>query len=109
MDRSAGQRAPADTRETKWTEDRANALLAARLEGVQRLPAIDAARASSVHKHDYVGTYVNDLERVIDFESIRGANLKLGIDPLGGASVAYWTPIAERYRMNLVIFIHVVG
>ena len=94
---------PADTQATKWIEDRANALLASRLEGVQRMPAVDATRASSVHKHDYIGAYVNDLERVIDFESIRAANLKLGIDPLGGASVAYWTPIAERYRLNLDI------
>jgi phosphoglucomutase len=94
---------PADTQVTKWIEDRANALLASRLEGAQRVPAHDAARASSVHKHDYVGAYVSDLERVIDFEPIRAANLKLGIDPLGGASVAYWRPIAERYRLNLDI------
>ena len=97
------QGGPADTQATKWIEDRANALLASRLEGVRRVPAEDALRASSVHKHDYIGAYVNDLERVIDFEPIRAANLKLGIDPLGGASVAYWTPIAERYGLNLDI------
>jgi phosphoglucomutase len=88
---------------TKWIEDRANALLEARLDGVKRILAVDAARASSVHRHDYVGAYVSDLKRVIDFDPIRAANLKLGIDPLGGAAVAYWTPIAERYGLNLDI------
>ena len=97
------QGGPADTQVTKWIEDRANALLEARLDGVKRILAVDAARASSVHRHDYVGAYVSDLKRVIDFDPIRAANLKLGIDPLGGAAVAYWTPIAERYGLNLDI------
>ncbi|HSF69746.1 MAG TPA: phosphoglucomutase (alpha-D-glucose-1,6-bisphosphate-dependent) [Nitrospira sp.] len=97
------QGGPADTQVTKWIEERANALLAARLQGVNRVPAGQGAKAATVHPHDYVGTYVNDLEHVIDFEPIRTANLKLGIDPLGGSGVAYWAPIVERYGLNLEI------
>jgi phosphoglucomutase len=97
------QGGPADTQVTKWIEDRANALLATRLQGLNRVPAAQGAKAPTVHPHDYIGTYVNDLEHVIDFEPIRTANLKLGIDPLGGSGVAYWTPIAERYGLNLEI------
>src|SRR5262245_20441802 len=88
------QGGPADTQVTKWIEERANALLEAHLDGVKRVPAAQAIRASSVHRHDYLGTYVKDLEQVIDFAPIRAANLKLGIDPLGGSGVAYWLPIA---------------
>jgi phosphoglucomutase len=94
---------PADTLVTTWIEERANALLAAHLEGVKRATSGHALRASSVHRHAYLATYVKDLEHVIDFAPIRAANLKLGIDPLGGSGVAYWTPIAERYRLNLDI------
>jgi phosphoglucomutase len=65
--------------------------------------AAQALRAPSVHRHDYRGAYVKDLEHVIDFDPIRSANLKLGIDPLGGSGVAYWTPITERYGLNLDI------
>ena len=95
------QGGPADTQVTKWIEERANALLTARLEGVKRLPARQSTQAALVHKHDYVGTYVKDLEQIIDFEPIRTAGLKLGIDPLGGSCVAYWAPIADRYGLNL--------
>jgi len=97
------QGGPADTQVTKWIEERANALLSEGLEGVKRLSAAQALRGSSVHRHDYRGAYVKDLEHVVDFAPIRGANLKLGIDPLGGSGVAYWTPIAERYGLNLDI------
>ena len=97
------QGGPADTQVTKWIEERANALLAAWLDGVKQVPAASALRASSVHRHDYLGTYVKDLEHVIDFAPIRATSLKLGIDPLGGSGVAYWLPIAERYGLNLDI------
>jgi phosphoglucomutase len=97
------QGGPADTQVTKWIEDRANTLLAAKLEGVRHIAASQALRTSSVHRHDYIGAYVTDLQQVIQFEPIRAANLQLGIDPLGGAAVAYWTPIAERYGLNLEI------
>jgi len=97
------QGGPADTQVTKWIEERANALLSGQLEGVKRVSAAQALRAPSVHRHDYRGAYVKDLEHVIDFDPIRSANLKLGIDPLGGSGVAYWTPITERYGLNLDI------
>jgi len=97
------QGGPADTQVTKWIERRANMLLAAKLEGVKQVDPSQALRASSVHRHDYIGAYVIDLEQVIQFDRIRAANLKFGIDPLGGAAIAYWRPIAERYGLNLEI------
>jgi len=97
------QGGPADTQVTKWIEHRANMLLAAKLEGVKQVDPLQALRASSVHRHDYIGAYVMDLEQVIQFDRIRAANLKFGIDPLGGAAIAYWRPIAERYGLNLEI------
>ena len=97
------QGGPADTQVTKWIEERANALLTANLEGVKQMSTAQALRAPCVHRHDYLGTYVKDLEHVIDFAPIRAANLKLGIDPLGGSGVAYWSPLAERYGLNLEI------
>jgi phosphoglucomutase len=97
------QGGPADTQVTKWIEHRANMLLAAKLEGVKQVDPSQALRASSVHRHDYIGAYVIDLEQVIQFDRIRAANLKFGIDPLGGAAIAYWRPIAERYGLNLEI------
>ena len=92
---------PADTQTTKWIEDRANALLAANLQGVKRLPIEQVRRASTTHRHDYLGVYVSDLTNVVDMDAIRSAKLKLGIDPLGGSGVAYWQPIAERYGLNI--------
>ncbi len=92
---------PADTRITKWIEDRANALLAANLEGVKRLPIEHARRASTTHRHDYIEAYVSDLHNVIDMDAITSATLKLGIDPLGGSGIAYWHPMTERYRLNI--------
>ena len=97
------QGGPADTQATKWIEERANALLTANLAGMKRLPIAQARRASTIHKHDYVGAYVGDLAHVIDFEAIRAAKLKLGVDPLGGSGIAYWKPIAERYDLDIEI------
>ncbi|MBH0194946.1 MAG: alpha-D-glucose phosphate-specific phosphoglucomutase, partial [Nitrospira sp.] len=97
------QGGPADTQVTKWIEERANALLAADLQGVTRLPLDQARRASTTHRHDYIDAYVSDLGNVIDMEAIKVAKLKLGIDPLGGSGIAYWQPIAERYGLNIEI------
>ncbi|NOU11503.1 MAG: alpha-D-glucose phosphate-specific phosphoglucomutase [Nitrospira sp.] len=94
---------PADTQITKWIEDRANALLAANLHGVTRLPIEQARRASTTHQHDYIRAYVNDLSNVVDMDTIKASGLKLGIDPLGGSGVAYWQPIIERYGLNVEI------
>jgi phosphoglucomutase len=97
------QGGPADTHITKWIEDRANVLLAGDLQGVMRLPIEQARRASTTHQHDYIGAYVSDLNNVVDMDAIKSAKLKLGIDPLGGSGVAYWSPIVERYGLNLEI------
>jgi phosphoglucomutase len=92
---------PADTDVTRWIEDRANLLLARGLEGVARIPFERARHAATTHAYDYVGSYVGDLGSVLDMEAIRSARIKIGVDPLGGAGVAYWQPIAERYGVQL--------
>jgi phosphoglucomutase len=94
---------PADTKVTKWIEDRANTLLTNNLHGCKRLPIEQARQASTTHRHDYIEAYVGDLNHVVDMVAIKTAGLKLGIDPLGGSGVAYWPPIIERYGLNLEI------
>ena len=94
---------PADTQVTGWIQDRANALLAGGLAGVERIPFARARRAATTRVHDYVGAYVGDLASVVDFEPLRGARIALGVDPLGGAGVHYWGAIAERYQLPLTI------
>jgi phosphoglucomutase len=94
---------PADTQITGWVETEANRLLAANLEGVKRVPLARARAASTTHSHDFLNTYVADLGNVIDMDAIRGANIRMGVDPLGGAGVHYWAAIAERYRLNLTV------
>ena len=94
---------PADTQVTKWIEDRANALLAAKLHGVKRVSYYQACHASTTHQHDYLGAYVEDLQQVVDLNVIKSAGLKLGIDPLGGSGVGYWQPLAEQYGLNIEI------
>jgi phosphoglucomutase len=94
---------PADTSATKWIENHANGLLAAGLKQVSRIPFERALRADSTHHYDYVSNYVNDLGAVIDFATITGAGLNLGVDPLGGAGIAYWPRIGERYRLKLTV------
>jgi phosphoglucomutase len=92
---------PADTSVTGWIEDRANALLGDRLHGVKRMPLGQALRAPTTHRFDYLSTYVNQLDQVIDMAAIRSAGIHMGVDPLGGAGVHYWQRIAERYHLNL--------
>jgi len=94
---------PADTIITDRIGVDANALLQRRLQGVKRMPVEQALRAATTHRHDYLNAYVNDLGSVIDMEAIRGAGIRLGVDPLGGAGVHYWGPIAERYGLNLTV------
>ena len=94
---------PADAVVTDRIGAEANALLRRRLQGVKRVPVEQALRAATTHRHDYLHSYVNDLGAVIDMEAIRGANIRLGVDPLGGAGVHYWAPIAERYGLNLTV------
>ena len=94
---------PADTHVTQWIEDRANQLLAAGLGEVRRALYSRAMAASTTHRHDYVSSYVNDLGSVLDMETVRDARLNIGADPLGGAGVAYWGRIAERYGLSLSV------
>jgi phosphoglucomutase len=94
---------PADTDATGWIEREANELLDAELEGVLRVPYSHAQRADTVHARDYVRAYVADLAQVIDLDAIRESGLRLGVDPLGGASTAYWVAIAEMHGLDLEI------
>jgi phosphoglucomutase len=94
---------PADTDVTRWIEDRANALLADDLRGVARIPFERARSASTTHRYDYIDAYVGDLGAVLDMDAIRGAKLRIGAHPLGGAGVAYWGPISERYGFEVTV------
>ena len=94
---------PADTATTKIIEDRANELLSRGLKGVRRIAFEKAIRSESVVQYDFVSPYVDDLGNVIDMETIASAGLRIGVHPLGGASVAFWNPIAERYGLNLEV------
>jgi phosphoglucomutase len=94
---------PADTIITGGIQDRANALLEAKLSGVKRVTLARARAASTTKPYDYLDTYVADLPNVVDLDVIRGASVKLGVDPLGGAGVAYWGEIADRYRLPLTV------
>jgi phosphoglucomutase len=91
---------PADVDITGWIEKTANAILANNLVDVRRLAYERARKAACVHRHDYISSYVGDLENVVDMDAIRSANVRIGIDPLGGASVQYWQPIIERYKIK---------
>ncbi|MGY1832127.1 phosphoglucomutase (alpha-D-glucose-1,6-bisphosphate-dependent) [Geodermatophilus sp. SYSU D01180] len=92
---------PADTDATKVIADRANELLAAGLDGVRRVPFARAHAAAQ--RYDYVATYVDDLPAVLDLDAVRSAGVRIGADPLGGASVDYWAAIAERHRLDLTV------
>jgi len=94
---------PADSDVTKDVEQRANRHLEQKLANVKRVGARKAWAADTTQRHDYVSAYVNDLDQVIDMAAIARAGLRLGVDPLGGASLAYWAPIAERYGLDLSV------
>ena len=94
---------PADTDATRWIQDRANELIAGGLKGVRRIPAVRARESSAVSGYDFLDAYVGDLGAVIDLDAIRSAGLRIGADPLGGASVAYWGEIGSRYGLDLTV------
>jgi phosphoglucomutase len=94
---------PADTDVTRWVQDRANELLRSGNAGVRRVPFAKALRAASTHQEDFVLPYVRDLKNVVDMDAIRGARLKLGVDPLGGAARPYWEPINSIYGLDIVV------
>jgi len=99
---------PADTHVTQWIEQQANALIADGLRGVARVPFERARRAATVHRHPYLDSYVRDLASVVDLEAIRESKVRIGVDPLGGASLAYWDAIGDRYGLNLEVVNHVI-
>ena len=94
---------PADNDATRWIEERANQLLSNGATSVARVGYEKARQAATIHSYDYVGSYVNELESVVDMTAIRSARLKIGVDPLGGASLAFWRPIAERFGLDLEV------
>ena len=94
---------PADTAATGWIEGRANALIEQRLRDVKRVAYENALKSPTTHRHDYQNAYVSDLANVIDMDVIRGSKVRMGVDPLGGAGVHYWGPIAERYKLDLTV------
>lgn len=94
---------PADSDATRWIQDRANELLKSGLSGVRRLTPEAARRSGAIQEQDLVTPYVEDLGSVIDLDAIRSAGLRLGVDPLGGASLPYWEPIQRRYGLDLRI------
>jgi phosphoglucomutase len=94
---------PADTDVTRWVQNRANELLRAKNAGVKRIPFEKAIRSATTYQEDFILPYVRDLKNVVDMDAIRGAHLKLGVDPLGGASLPYWEPINSIYGLDIVV------
>ncbi len=94
---------PASGTITNWIEAKANELLQNNLQSVKRISFKKALAAATTHRHDYLNTYINDLGNVIDMDIIRDSKINIGVDPLGGAGVHYWEPIAERYKLNLTV------
>ncbi len=93
----------AESAVTKWIEAKANELLKKNLEGVKRISFEKALKASTTHKHDYLNSYISGLSGVLDMTMIRNSTIKLGVDPLGGAGVHYWEPIADKYKLDLTV------
>ncbi len=94
---------PASGTITNWIEAKANELLQNNLQTVKRISFGKALKASTTHQHDYLNTYINDLGNIIDMDLIRDSKINIGVDPLGGAGVRYWEPIADRYKLNLTV------
>jgi phosphoglucomutase len=94
---------PAEESITGWIETKANEFLESRLKGVKRVPLQKALGASTTHRYDYLNAYIDELVNVVDMDTIRAAKIRMGVDPLGGAGVHYWEPIAERYGLNLTV------
>lgn len=94
---------PAGTETTRWIQDRANEILADKLSSVERISYTRALQSDSVEAYDYVSPFVEDLNSVVDLEAIAASGVRLGVDPMGGASFAYWAPIAERYGLDLEV------
>ncbi len=94
---------PADTAVTKWIENRANELLTNKLNGVKRIPYQEALNTTSTHRHDFLTQYVDDLAHILDFDVLQNSQLKLAVDPLGGAGVFYWPRIVDQYNLSVEV------
>nr|WBO81855.1 phosphoglucomutase (alpha-D-glucose-1,6-bisphosphate-dependent) [Streptomyces sp. SBE_14.2] len=94
---------PAGSDATSWIQDRANEIITGGMKDVRRIPYTRALKAPGTGRYDFVGTYVADLPQVLDLDAIRSAGVRIGADPLGGASVAYWGRIAEAHRLDLTV------
>ena len=94
---------PAEASITGWIEAKANEFLESGLKGVKRISLEKALRASTTHRYHYLNAYINELANVVDMDAIRESKISLGVDPLGGAGVHYWEPIAERYKLKLTV------
>jgi len=99
---------PAEPAITDWVQKKANEFLENGLQGVKRIPYSRALHASTTHKHDYLQPYIDDLGNIIDMDRIRASKLHFAVDPLGGAGVDYWGPIAEQYKLDLTVVSTVV-
>jgi len=99
---------PADTETTRIIEDRANAIIAQGLKNIRRVPFERALKSKSIREYDYMAPYIEDLRNVVDMEAIAGAGLRIGADPLGGAAVDFWDPIADRYGLSLEVVNRIV-
>ncbi|MCC6148223.1 MAG: alpha-D-glucose phosphate-specific phosphoglucomutase [Anaerolineaceae bacterium] len=99
---------PAEGTITNWIEAKANEFLSTRLKNIKRIPFEKALQTSTTHPYDYINTYVGELAQVVDMDAIHGAGINLGVDPLGGAGIHYWEPIADRYKLNLKVVNQVV-
>ncbi len=99
---------PAGTEITQWVEKKANEFLENKLQGVKRMIYEKALRSSTTHRFDYINHYINDLKNVLNLDLIRDSKIHIGADPLGGAGVHYWGPIAERYKLNLDVVSDIV-
>jgi phosphoglucomutase len=99
---------PAESNVTDWIQATANQFLESALQGIKRIPFERALRVSTTHRHDFVSSYVSDLANIIHLDSIRGAKVNMGVDPLGGAGVHYWSRIAEQYGLDLTVVNNVV-
>ncbi|MFG2914833.1 phosphoglucomutase (alpha-D-glucose-1,6-bisphosphate-dependent) [Kitasatospora sp. NPDC048298] len=94
---------PAGSQATGWIQDRANELIREGMRGVKKVPYARALAAATTGRHDYLTAYVEDLPSVLDLDAVRDAGLRIGADPLGGASVAYWARIADTHRLDLTV------
>lgn len=99
---------PAETNVTVWIQAKANEFLEKKLLNVKRIPFNKALHSCTIHKHNYLDTYVADLGNIVDMNIIRNSKISMGVDPLGGAGVHYWEPIAELYKLNLTVVSKVV-